>query len=392
MPNRHPRRAATDIAARLEETPYEEQPAVFEEELRKSCLPLLPARHWKRPKRLFSQSFEALFILGRASLPLSVGLCMHQYMTSGLLTAPAPDHVPINRNRDFLRQLVADGNLVLVSSYGDRIQGAGRKKHEVAMRTEGDQWIASGRKVFNSMASAGDWITFAADDPERGLCLFLAPLKDRPEMKLGPTIFGQAMLHTDTRILDYQDLVVEDSWVLADQNDDTYDLLHFSTSWFEALVSACYLGAASRALAEARKFSLEVVTSHGCLLGEMDGVQTDLGRLRMILEGAVLRASRFGEWVERIYDFDSDKAGARLLEESSAIKYSCSQAVEAVVNGVRALVGTRTMSPGSILLRINEQAHFAQLHPLMGAIIERDLGRQVLSQEPFLGLDDYLTQ
>lgn len=386
---KHPKRAAQELAELLDQTPYDRQPDVFYEALKETHITRLPAKLARRPKALFEQSFESLRILSRANLPLTLGMGMHQYLMSSLLSAHTPESMALTRNREHLLQLVAEGNLIIVSSYGDRVQGAGKKRHEVSVRREGDGWLASGRKVFNSGASRGDWVAFTAEDENGVLLFFLSPLKSCDRISIGGKVFAGAMDHTDTRNLDYDQVEVREPWVLADNHEDTFMLLHFSTAWFEALASGAYLGAADRALAEARKFALEVVTSHGCHLAEMDGIQADLGRLSLIVKGAELRAQRFGEWVADLPRNDFERVGVRLLEEASAIKYSCCQAVEAVVAGVRAVVGTRSLAGGSILARILEQHQYGQLHPLMAGVVERDLGNKVLGQDVFLGIDDF---
>ncbi|MCA9791628.1 MAG: acyl-CoA/acyl-ACP dehydrogenase [Candidatus Eremiobacteraeota bacterium] len=380
---------ARDIAQHIDGIRYEDQPDAFFEAVRASDIPFLPCALANRPGKLFELTCECLYWLARASLPLTVGLTMHSYMMAGLATAPVSPESPLAKKRpELLERIHQERLLVAVSSFGDRIKAAGQPRHEIRLEPNGDGYLARGRKMFQSMASFADWITFAADLEGVGLCFFITPLKGVPELVLGDRLFGGAMAHTDTRVLDYNALAVGPEKILCLENNATFDLLHYATAWFEGLVGGAYLGAVSRAMEEARAFANQVRTPQGLTLAELDGVVVDFGKLVLRHRAALELARQFQAQLELVKVHNFRPASLSLLESSSGIKHHCAEAVNEVMGGVRALIGTRTMSPGSLLHRLNEQVVFCQLHPMMAATIERDFGAQLLNDKEFLGLDE----
>ncbi len=381
------RRQATEVAAAVTDAEYERQPEVFWQAIRASDLPFLPCQLWKRPAALFSANLEAVYLLGRASLPLTVGYGMHQYMLSALACAPVPSDFPLAKGKNaFLERVTRQRALILVSSFGDRIKAEGKPKYEVTVTREGQGFRARGRKMFQSMASQADWTSFAATLEGTGLCLFWSPLRDREGFEFGPTVFGGSMAHTDTRVLDYNDVRLEKENVLSLDDEQTYDLLHYATAWFEGLVGAIYLGAASRALEECRRFARQMMTKWGLPLGDLDGVRADMGRLVIRHQAALELVRSFADLVVQVTPDNFRQGAYRLLESSSALKYESARACEEILDGVRAIVGTRSLAVGSWLHRLSEQLRYCQLHPLMAATIERDFGRLLLKDRPFIGL------
>ncbi len=343
---------------------------------------------------VFDRAFDALFILGEASLPLAVSLTMHMYMSAAIATIPLVDAASVRRRQRFVQRLVDRRLLVGVSSFGNNVHQGARAPADVTIAVESDHWLLSGQKHFQSMARAADQLTVTGRLPSGALAFFVVDAR-QPRVAFGEPVFEGPMALTDTRPVVFDAVRIDPEDVLAETEELSMHLCSYSTSWFEALIAAPYLGAASRALAEVRAFGASARLPEGGLLRDLDGFLVDVGRLAIRLRASLALARGFGPAVAlaigRWNKADKDplpfvRAWSAMSETSSVIKYACNQEAESIVHACRKLIGTRALRKSHPLAELSGQIVFAPLHPALPAEFERIMGRKVLSDAPWDGL------
>lgn len=230
------------------------------------------------------------------------------------------------------------------------------------------------------MAGEADLLTVAAPVDGAGLGSFIVPLKDRPDVLIGSPVFSGPMALTDTRSVTFSDYHVGPENVVTLDEEESHDLGVYSTAWFEGLIPAAYLGGAASALDELRRFARGTRLPSGESLCDLDGTIVDAGRLGILLKTSLALAGTFEALLCTLAE-DQDPTNA--LTEAALIKYVCTRNAEAIVQGVRRLIGTRAMRPEHPIAELTGQVAFGPLHPWLEAETERAVGAQVLGDEPF---------
>ncbi len=398
------RQQAGSLADQVREAPPEQRSELFFSGIRKTDIPYLPQRLADDAESLFLRSFDALFLLGRASVPLAVGLTMHQYNLAALATLPVPLAPEFEMRRKLLLETIEKRRFLLaISSFGENIKNRTElNRNVVVTETDNGDFVCRGRKNFQSMAGVADLLLFSGALPDGTMGMFYTPLRGRAEIEVGPPLFSGAMALTDTRPLTFHDLVLKRRNVLSLDEWLTDRVSFYATAWFEALVAAAYLGGAARALEEVRSFARSVHPEDDeATLAEVDAYLLDVGRLSIGVRTALATARSFGVCAGRycraladpsLGDVPSpeqqkvlDAIGNDLMDCGSTIKYAGTRTAQETVNGARALIGTRSMSPKHPIWELTEQIVFGPLHPTIPARFERSMGRDALGEEPYYG-------
>lgn len=393
------REVAEAIADKTDAAPYDQKARVFYDGVRASIIPYLPCYLDKQVDELYARSFDAFYHFGRASVPLTVALTMHQYNLAALATMPVPQEPEFERRRKILVDTIRKyRSLLAISSFGENIKNkdAGTKQVRVEITPEGTL-ICRGRKPFQSMASEADLLLFSGlvgDSSNMGM--FWTTIKDQPNIEVGPSLFKGGMELADTRPIEFKGLVLKQRSILSLTDHLTDHISFYATAWFEALIAAAYLGGASRAIEEVRKFAHSVHMSDGeTMLAELDGFIVECGRLNIKLLTALSQARTFGWGAQRYCDAitrggasvaELDGVGSDIMDCASAIKYHSTQTAVEIVNAARTLIGTRSMVVGHKVRDLTEQAIFGPMHPSLPAHFERSAGHDVLNAEKFVGL------
>jgi alkylation response protein AidB-like acyl-CoA dehydrogenase len=350
---------AIAIARELEGCPREERFDRFFARIRDSRIPYLACRPDPDPEALYYETFDALFILGATSLPLAIGLTMHQYVLSALATFPLREPSLRRQTERLLREIEERRLLLAIGSVGPA---------NVTIEESEGRAYAKGRTAFQSMASQADLLGFIGTHACGAVGFYVIEMKQE-EVRVGERIFSGAMAEADTRSVELAGVPLADRHLMTRDDDLTRLTMFYGTAWFEALISAAYLGAAARALDAARAFACSVSLPDGTTLAELDGTRMEFGRMAIGLDAALAQVPCVGRSL-RTFD--------RAVEAASIAKYTSTRAAEDLVQQVRRFIGTRAMSPGSIVEELSQQITFGPLHPKVSAIFERDLGRRVL--------------
>jgi alkylation response protein AidB-like acyl-CoA dehydrogenase len=287
--------------------------------------------------------------------------------------------VEIPALRPLLHRIEQDRLIVATGSYGDNIRTAGQST--ATIRIVGDRLV--GKTHFTSIASQADLMTVVA---LRGDVVGFYVVELGGATIGEPSFASGPMANADTRSVEI-DVALTPDHVITEDPHLTEAALFYSTAWFEALVSAAYLGAASRAIDEARAFAREVVLADGTRLADVDGAKLEIGRMVVQLKAALQIARSVAPALQAFPHVDLVDGINHLAEVAAVAKHHCTRAAEDIVQSARRFIGTRAMKPGSIIADLTGQVVFGPLHPKVAAIFERGSGEEVLEMESFVGLD-----
>ncbi len=393
------RQQALEIGGRL---PWEITPKVARESyfgaLRQSDIPYLGWHHRERPAALHKLSFDALYLLARASLPCTVAFTMHQYVSSSLAAVSLLlDSGRRCKVEELLQQLKSRQQLLGIAEFGDHLRPPGQNFEPLLIESDETGYCITGKRSLVSLTDEADRLALVGRFQER-LTFLLVDFKDNPKIEIQEPVLQASARLTQTRPVKLEGATFTEADLLCDDEKLTVFLCTYTTAWFQALIAATYLGAASRAMEEVRAFSREVhLPEGGPPLAELDGFVVDFGRLAIKLRAGLALASSFGPALARVHrlaqsgdDRSLTEGVDELVELSSLIKYEATARAQEVVSACRGLIGTRSLSEGHPLEQLTQLISIGPLHPIIPAKFERSSGRSHLGEEPFKGLFHHL--
>jgi alkylation response protein AidB-like acyl-CoA dehydrogenase len=354
--------------------------------LRDSDLPFVALLHQGDPPRLIRACFEILHRLGGISPAVALALENHLYVTCALATFPVQEPRLEQRRRSLMESL-RSGRL-LVANTNSRLHADKLNTFGIVARREAGGFRVSGAASYMSLATQSDLLVFLTRLEDGGPAIFATRLRDNPGIEIGPFLFPQAMIDSDTRRVQFHDLLVaEEDLILAGKSELMSALIGFELAWHQILYPILYLGAAARAIEEARRFLRSIQTQDGHPLAELDGQVVDTGRMVLRYKAAyalIDQATRALGGLVR-----EPLSAERLGEVSSlagATKYVVTTHAEEIVTQARRIVGARSFSGGHPLERLSLETPFGPLGPEVNAFIERQHGRRALGEKPFSGI------
>ncbi|HTQ81305.1 MAG TPA: acyl-CoA dehydrogenase family protein [Thermoanaerobaculia bacterium] len=359
--------------------------APFYQTYRSTDLPFLAPIYSGDARGLTRACFEVLHRLGSHSPAVALAIENHYYVSSALATFPADGNPALKERRDGLvRSVVADRLLVANTNsrvHADRVGSIGTR----ARREEGG-FRVRGESAYMSLASEGDLVFFLTLIEDEGPAILVAPLRDNPGIEIGPLLFPRAMVDSDTRRVTFRDYFLPaENLLLAGNSEAMAKLATFQITWHQALLPGPFLGAAARALEEARVFLRSVQGPNGQPLAELDGMVVDLGRMAIRYRAACCLTHQAGEALELLTYGDPPLAA---FEE--AFDYACAakqfgmRCAEEIVAAVRRMIGARAFTGSHPLERLSQEVMFGPLGGEVNAFIERRYGRRVLGEAEFL--------
>lgn len=375
--------AAAALEVGLARNDLEEFYSVF----RSTPLPFLAALHQGDAPSLSRACCTVLHRLGGVSPAVALAIENQLYVTSALATFPIQDPDFAARRESWLR-LMEDRRLLVANSnsrvHADKLGSLG-----VTARREGGGFRVTGSAAYMSLATQSDLVVFLTLIENEGPAIFVTRLRGNPGIEIGPFLFPRAMLDSDTRRITFHDLSVsEEELLIGGRTEQMSQFNQFELVWHQLLIPALYLGAAARAIEEARLFLRSVRGHDDRPLAELDGMVVDTGRLviRYRAAWALVQqtAQRLGELAQR----PLEKASlADLFELASITKHTGTSCAEEVVTAVRRIIGARSFvgeAPHPIE-RLSQEIPFGPLGPEVNALIERRVGRRALQETPFTG-------
>ncbi len=356
----------------------------FYQTLRATHLPSIVEFYSRDPRGLARACFNILHSIGSISPAVGVAIENHYYVLATLTTLPIRKNPELAARRQSLLQKVVQERLLLANTsfrvHEDKVATYGARA-----RRDGDGYRVSGAGAFMSLAGEGDLLFFIVAIDGTEPAYFLTPLRNNPGIEVGPLLFPDAMVDSDTRRIAMHDHYLSaDDLLVRGKSEETSKLTNLQFAWHQALIPAPFLGAAARAIEEARKFLRTVKAPTGQPLAELDGMLTDVGRMAIRYRSACCVAHQAGELLETLARRDPKPSEiADAVDLACAAKRTAAQAAEEIVAEARRIIGPRVFTGGHPLERISAEVVFA---PLVGeplAVIERRFGRLVLGENDF---------
>jgi alkylation response protein AidB-like acyl-CoA dehydrogenase len=240
-----------------------------------------------------------------------------------------------------------------------------------------------GAAAFMSLAGEGDLVFFLTQVENEGPAVLVTPLRDNPQIEIGPLLFPRVMSDSDTRRVTFHDaLIPEDGVLLVGRSEEMVKLSHFQLAWHQVLIPAVFLGAAARALDEAKLFLRAVNAPDGHPLADLDGMVVDVGRMAIRYRGACSLVHQASEALEELTLHPAElPAFEDVFDFACAAKQAGTRCAEEIVGEVRRMIGARSFAGAHPLERLSQEVMFGPLAGEVNAAIERRYGRRVLNGE-----------
>jgi alkylation response protein AidB-like acyl-CoA dehydrogenase len=381
----HYREQIGTIAEALEKALAQNDLTGFYRAFRSTDLPFIGTHYQRDAYGLFVVCFEILHRLGGISPATGLAVENHYYVSSAIATFPTADNQALNNSRQSLVASITNDRL-LVANTNSKIHSDKLGEMGTVARLEEEGFRITGKAAYTSLATQGDLLVFMTQIEGEGPALFaITPMQENPCVEIGPYLFPSAMIDSDTRQIVFHDLLVPKDRLIAGGNDPQVGLLiNFEMAWHQLLIPALYLGAAARAIEEARKFLRATRGRDGRPLAELDGMIIDIGRMALDYHSACCVVHQAGQALGDVKRLPED---ARLLERAvdlaSAAKYTGTRCAESVVTSARRIIGARAFAGSHPLERLSQEVMFASLGPEVSAVIERRYGRRALDDYSF---------
>jgi alkylation response protein AidB-like acyl-CoA dehydrogenase len=318
----------------------------------------------------------------------AVGLAFenHLFVTAALATFSVENEALESRARAILER-VGKERLFLANT-SSRVHANKLNSIGTVAKREEDGFRVSGSAAYTSLATQSDLLLFMTRLEDGAPALFITPLRDQPGIEIGPFLFPRAMIDSDTRRIEFQELFLpEESMLQGGQGRDMLMLNQFELTWHLTMIPALYLGAAARAIEEVRRFLRSVTTPDGRPLAELDGMVVDAGRLSLRYRAARALVDRSVENLGQLsQSLLTQERVTKGFELATAAKYVGTTYAEEIVTQARRIVGARSFTGGHGLERLSMESPFGPLGPEPAAYIERLHGASLLGENPFYGL------
>ena len=371
------------LTATLEEGLARDDLAPFWKFFRSTDLPFLCGPLASKPRELFNRCCEVVHRVGAYSPAAAFAIENHYFVCASVATYPATGDPRLEQTRNAMLGIIVGGRLLVANSasvtHGKKLGQLG-----TTVVREGTKFRLNGRTSFVSLASQADVLVLGAVIENEGQALFGVPMKITPGIEIGPFLFPSAMLDSDTRQVIFNDVLLGPESLISTPATQTIQTLKdFELLWHQTLSAAVYLGAASGALDEARRFLLGTQGVDGRPLAELDGMITDMGRLYLDYYAACSVVTEAGNAVAQVRSLPEDEARlADAFRLARTCKYVGTRSAEALVTAARRIVGTRTFTGGHRLERLSKEVMFGSLSLEVGAAVERRVGREALQETP----------
>ncbi|HVR06862.1 MAG TPA: acyl-CoA dehydrogenase family protein [Thermoanaerobaculia bacterium] len=374
------REAQTALAAAaLAEAMATRDLPAFYRVFRAGDLAILPPRYYSRdPRGLHAACFEILRRFGSISPAVGVAIFNHYAVSCTLSTFPLRNNATLaSRRKALLASLIA--GRTLVANTTSRVHSDKVESYGCVARHEGDGFHISGSAAYMSLATESELVLVFSQLEGEGFAIFMAPLRDNPAIQIGPFLFPNAMVDSDTRSVTFDCHITPENMLRVDRT-----IAAFQVAWHQALFPAPFLGAAARALEEARKFLRSVRAANDRPLAEADGVVADIGRLAIDYRAACAMVLQAGQAIEAVARRPSLPEFMDAYHLANAAKHFATRVAEEIVTAVRRIIGGRSLAGTHPMERISQEVMFGPLGGEINALIERRLGRLALGENEFL--------
>lgn len=330
--------------------------------LRTTDLPYIPCLE-DDVEIVYQKCFDTLHKLGEVSIPVSVALSMHYYVLASIATYPFKKTSPQYWKREILLNKIKKERVFIANTGSIRTYDNVSENKGILAMKEKDNYIVYGRAPFMSLAGIADYLVFTAELSDGGKAVFFAA-SDNAQIEFTDTVFGDTMLGSFTKSVKFKNLRVPVSNIikLDTQTKEQSELLIYQRSWFQALVSAPYLGAAKRVIKEVKGFG-EQKMKKGKKLSESEYFLNNLGELVVKYKGARQLCMQAGRALSKFKQ--GNKVLLEMLFEASVLsKFFGTHHAEEIVTQARYIMGTQFLSPQTMTHKIYKEVVFGPLQPM----------------------------
>lgn len=330
--------------------------------LRTTSLPFIPCLE-DDVQVIYQKCFKTLHKLGEVSIPVSVALSMHYYLLASIATYPFKKTSPQYWKREILLNKIKKERLLIANTGSVRtFNDVSGNKDLIALK-EKDTYSVYGQAPFMSLAGIADYLVFTAELSDGGKGVFFVT-SDDSQIEFTNTVFDDTMGGSFTKSVKFKNLRVPVSNVIKLDTDrkEQSELLIYQRSWFQALASAPYLGAAQGVIHKLNEFGRQKI-KNGKQLSESEYFLESLGELNIKYQGARQLCRQAGHAITKFKR--GDKALLKILFEASVLsKYFATHFAEEIVTKARHVMGTRFLSPNSMTNKIYKEIVFGPLQPM----------------------------
>lgn len=351
------------LAYALESLDASQRPARLASGIRETSLPFLAAIEALTDVALVTATFDAQFTLGTVEFATALGLARHA--AASIALARARDEDRFTESRAVFARKLAERRQLLVDAIDPR-DGIVPCVHEHGLTR------AVGSRPLVPFADGGDVLLVAAQDPSHGLAVLPIDLRRNPRVAFGPSIALDPQRSTQLRTLLIRGQPVQDGdWLFSLDGIHARRFLLLKRALCDAFTAATLLGAAQRALEEARAVLLRTT--------DRDAAEMNFGRLIVRERSAALAAfqarDRLGcALAPRSSGFEIERASVA----AASAREEVGRMLGDVALGALRLVGHGAFSSSPALIRIVQSLALISLDEAPGDSIDRAAGRDFL--------------
>ena len=375
-----------EIAAALEDALARKDFLGFYQTFRSTDLPFLFPDFADNTKALFRTCSRLVHRLGGISPAAALAVENHLYICSAIARFPTGDDPGLEKRRDSLISSIVD-NRYLVANTNSRVHGKKVGQIGTVARRSGKDFRISGKAAYTSLSTQADMLLLLTAIENEGPAIFaVTPMQGNSAVEIGPYLFPTAMIDSDTRQISFHDLVLPAESLIADSQTPNLPLIaDYEMVWHQLLLTSLYLGAAARAIEEARQFLRVTRDRDDHVLAELDGMVVDVGRLVMRYRSACWLVLQAGDALAAIRALPDE---VNLLKQAAdiacTVKCLGTDCAEAVVTACRKIIGGRCFTGSQAMERLSQEVMFGSFAPDANAAIERRFGREALKETSFL--------
>jgi len=264
-----------------------------------------------------------------------------------------------------------DGSRVAALALSEPTGGSDVASTRTSAAREGDGFVINGTKTWISNGGAASQYIVVARTGEgagsKGLSAFIVDA-DNPGLHVSAQINTMAPHALAT--LEFKDCRVDSGAMLGGPGEG-FKIAMSTLDVFRTSVGAFALGLARRAFDEALSFVARR-SLFGAPMGELDGVQSRIGEMKMDLEAATLLVYH-AAWLK-------DTQGSRITTEASMAKCHASERAFAVIDAAMQLMGAMGLTRGVTVERLFRDIRPARIFEGASEVQKLIIGRNVIRE------------
>lgn len=339
-------------------------------------IPFIPC-YEKNTKKVHQECFRVLHSIGKISIPVSVALSMHYYILASLSCYPFSKKNMQYWKREILLKKIKNERLLIANTGSIRTFKDISGNKSIVAQKEKDMYIINGESPYMSLSGIADYLVFTAVLPEATKAVIFVP-SNSDRIEFSDSAFGDVMQGSYTKSVKFKNLPVSsvNVIVLDNSEEERCEILVYQRSWFQALVSAPYLGATLNVILYLKDFSRKKIKKDK-ILSESENFINSIGELMLKYKTAYVLCENAGT---AIADFKKgDKSSLQKIFEASVLsKFFSTRFSEDIINNSRYLMGSKFLSYDSLTNKVYKEIVYGALQPMTDMDIKEYFGKSLM--------------